>query len=252
MWITRVPPFHRFSTAAFLVHTQTPHLNSSPGMKAYRGPSGEIRLFRPELNMARLNRSMARLSMPPIHDEVGWRRRRRRWRRRPSIFRPTRHPMPGALGSSLLQPTNQPTSPHPTPPQSLLECIRSLIKLDDRWIPSEPGTSLYIRPFAIATDVGLYLAKPTRTRVTVLTCPVGPYFPTTGFEPVALYACTNRVRAWPGGAGDAKVGGNYGPTIEVRGPRPNVKIRTQTRNRGRARGRARAEPDSEPEPEPEP
>ena len=30
----------------------------------------------------------------------------------------------------------------------------------------------------------------------------------------ALYG-TKYVRAWPGGTGDAKVGGNYGPTIQA-------------------------------------
>ena len=34
------------------------------GMKAYKDSAGKIRLFRPEMNMARLNSSMARLSMP--------------------------------------------------------------------------------------------------------------------------------------------------------------------------------------------
>ncbi|KAI0995021.1 Branched-chain-amino-acid aminotransferase [Podosphaera aphanis] len=34
------------------------------GMKAYRGKSGGIRLFRPDRNMARMNRSMARIALP--------------------------------------------------------------------------------------------------------------------------------------------------------------------------------------------
>jgi branched-chain amino acid aminotransferase len=41
---------------------------------------------------------------------------------------------------------------------------------------------------------------------------VGPYFP-NGFQPVRLLADTKNVRAWPGGVGNAKLGGNYGPTI---------------------------------------
>jgi branched-chain amino acid aminotransferase len=46
----------------------------------------------------------------------------------------------------------------------------------------------------------------------VIMCPVGPYYP-EGFKPVKLLADTNHVRAWPGGVGNAKLGGNYGPTI---------------------------------------
>jgi len=39
------------------------------GMKAYRGPNGEVLLFRPEQNMARLNRSNERMSIPPFDEE---------------------------------------------------------------------------------------------------------------------------------------------------------------------------------------
>lgn len=35
-------------------------------------------------------------------------------------------------------------------------------------------------------------------------------------QPVKLLACKEDVRAWPGGVGNAKVGGNYAPTIKVR------------------------------------
>ena len=38
------------------------------GMKAYRTASGDIRLFRPEKNMARLNSSNDRLCIPPIDE----------------------------------------------------------------------------------------------------------------------------------------------------------------------------------------
>lgn len=44
--------------------------------------------------------------------------------------------------------------------------------------------------------------------------PVGPYYK-TGFKPVRLTADTPFVRAWPGGTGNAKVGGNYAPTMKA-------------------------------------
>lgn len=46
-------------------------------------------------------------------------------------------------------------------------------------------------------------------------CPVGPYYRTGSTVPVKLYADTQNVRAWPGGVGGVKVGGNYAPTIAV-------------------------------------
>lgn len=39
------------------------------GMKAYKSPTGKIRLFRPEQNMKRLNRSNERVCIPPIDEE---------------------------------------------------------------------------------------------------------------------------------------------------------------------------------------
>jgi branched-chain amino acid aminotransferase len=41
------------------------------GMKAYKDKEGRVRLFRPDKNMARMNSSMARLSMPAL-DEQGY------------------------------------------------------------------------------------------------------------------------------------------------------------------------------------
>lgn len=37
-------------------------------------------------------------------------------------------------------------------PEFALNAIKETVKNDADWIPSEPGTSLYIRPFIIATD----------------------------------------------------------------------------------------------------
>ena len=52
----------------------------------------------------------------------------------------------------------------------------------------------------------------------VICSPVGPYYK-TGFSAVSLYATKNYVRAWPGGTGDSKVGGNYAPGI-----RPQIEV----------------------------
>ena len=41
----------------------------------------------------------------------------------------------------------------------------------------------------------------------VILSPVGPYFKTGTFSPVALLADPSFVRAWPGGCGDSKMGG---------------------------------------------
>lgn len=73
---------------------------------------------------------------------------------------------------------------------------------------------MYLRPTVIATWPYLGVNEAKSIKLFCITCPVGPYYP-EGFKPVKLLADSMNVRAWPGGAGDAKVGGNYAPTIRV-------------------------------------
>jgi branched-chain amino acid aminotransferase len=98
-------------------------------------------------------------------------------------------------------------------PQELITLMKTLIRLDERWIPVGDGYSLYIRPTVVATHPYLGLAAPTELLLYVITCPVGPYYP-SGFRPVTLWATPDYVRAWPGGTGSNKVGGNYAPTMK--------------------------------------
>ncbi|KAJ3121672.1 branched-chain-amino-acid aminotransferase [Physocladia obscura] len=100
----------------------------------------------------------------------------------------------------------------------LLKSIEQLLLIDERWIPSERGYSLYIRPTAIATQESLGVGSSSNAKIFVITCPVGPYYK-TGFAAVSLSATSHYVRAWPGGTGDSKIGGNYAcgirPQLEV-------------------------------------
>ena len=56
------------------------------------------------------------------------------------------------------------------------------------------------------------VAPSTAASLFCLLSPVGPYYK-TGFNAVSLLADPSYVRAWPGGVGDCKVGGNYAPGI---------------------------------------
>jgi branched-chain amino acid aminotransferase len=98
--------------------------------------------------------------------------------------------------------------------QGLIDCIAELVRTDQRWIPEGEGYSLYLRPTVIATHKFLGLAPPDSLLLYVITSPVGPYYK-TGFKPVRLTADTPYVRAWPGGTGFAKVGGNYAATMSA-------------------------------------
>jgi branched-chain amino acid aminotransferase len=61
------------------------------GMKAYKDKDSNIRLFRPDMNMKRLNSSCKRLTLPAFNEE------------------------------------------------ELLKCLKTLVKVDDHWIPKQRG-----------------------------------------------------------------------------------------------------------------
>lgn len=134
------------------------------GMKAYRGADGKILLFRPEQNMARLNRSNERMSIPKFDEAF------------------------------------------------VLKAIKKLVLLDQDWIPTSPGTALYLRPFIIATDNVLGVRASQSYKFMVILSPVGAYYE-EGINPVAIYVEPHYVRAVRGGTGFAKAAGNYAGSL---------------------------------------
>lgn len=98
----------------------------------------------------------------------------------------------------------------PEVPESLFEeALRTLVSLEKDWIPSKPGSALYVRPYMFATDEFIGVAASQTYKFVILTLPVGPYYD----KPVNLKAETEFVRAAPGGVGDAKTSGNYAASI---------------------------------------
>jgi branched-chain amino acid aminotransferase len=103
--------------------------------------------------------------------------------------------------------------------EGFLECIKDIVRVDSDWVPQPTKTikhpSLYIRPTFIGTEPFLGVREPHSALLYCITSPVGPYFKTGTFQPVSLYADPAFIRAWPGGVGESKMGGNYGPTIRI-------------------------------------
>ncbi|XP_066120891.1 branched-chain-amino-acid aminotransferase, cytosolic isoform X1 [Saccopteryx bilineata] len=97
--------------------------------------------------------------------------------------------------------------------EELMKCIQQLVKLDQEWVPYSTSTSLYIRPTFIGTEPSLGVKKPTKAMIFVILSPVGSYFPQDTLSPVSLWANPKFVRAWKGGTGDCKFGGNYGASL---------------------------------------
>ncbi|TFK76881.1 branched-chain amino acid aminotransferase II [Pluteus cervinus] len=158
--ITPYGPLSLEPSATVLHYAQT----LFEGMKAYRHDDGKVSLFRPDMNMKRMNTSARRIALPTFDG--------------------------GAL----------------------LELIKQLIRLDNHWIPKEPGHSLYIRPTLIGTQRAIGVNPPNEALLFVICSPVGPYYP-DGFKPVALYGTSEYIRAAPGGTGAYKLGVNYAPGV---------------------------------------
>ncbi|KAM6437001.1 branched-chain-amino-acid aminotransferase, cytosolic isoform 2-T2 [Liasis olivaceus] len=97
--------------------------------------------------------------------------------------------------------------------EELLRCIQKLVEVEKEWVPYSTSASLYIRPTLIGTEPSLGVKTPSRAILYVILSPVGPYFSSGTFNPISLWADPKYVRAWKGGTGDCKLGGNYGSSI---------------------------------------
>jgi branched-chain amino acid aminotransferase len=98
------------------------------------------------------------------------------------------------------------------PVEDYVQAIRELVKVDEDWIPTDPGTSLYIRPFIIATEpfLGVDIAK--NFLFMIILSPSGAYYE-SGLAPVNIWIEDDYVRAVRGGMGFAKTGGNYAASL---------------------------------------
>lgn len=94
------------------------------------------------------------------------------------------------------------------PEEHYIQAIKELVKIDKAWIPTKEGTSLYIRPFMIATSPFLGVRPSISYKFIIILSPVGAYYP-EGLNPVKIWIEDDYVRAVKGGIGEAKAGGNY-------------------------------------------
>jgi branched-chain amino acid aminotransferase len=95
-----------------------------------------------------------------------------------------------------------------------VEAVKALVKVDADWVPDKQGTSLYIRPFVVATDCSLGVHASHSYLFAIICCPVGSYYK-EGINPVKIYVESEDVRAVKGGTGYAKCGGNYAASIRA-------------------------------------
>lgn len=136
------------------------------GLKAFKNEKGEIRVFRPDENFKRMNRSAERMCIPQIDEKL------------------------------------------------VLEGLFELLKIEKDWIPTSPGTALYIRPSIIATNVALGVHAGTEYLFFIILCPVGSYY-AHGLAPTRLLVEDYYTRATVGGTGESKCIANYAVSLRA-------------------------------------
>lgn len=135
------------------------------GLKCYRVADGRLLLFRPEMNIRRMNLSDERMCIPHIDEDFA------------------------------------------------LEALVTLLRLERDWAPAADGTSLYVRPFVIATEAGIGVHPSNRYKFIIILSPVGHYYP-EGLSPVKIYIEDEYVRAAKGGVGFTKAAANYASSLK--------------------------------------
>lgn len=93
-----------------------------------------------------------------------------------------------------------------------LEALKKLVNIENDWVPKDEGTSLYIRPYVIATQAFLGVAPSTQYKFIIILSPVGSYYK-EGINPVKIAVENKYVRAVLGGTGEAKTAGNYASSL---------------------------------------
>lgn len=126
---------------------------------------------------------------------------------RVALFRPDRNAHRMATGAARL-------SMPAIDEQVFVQGIAQLVATDADWVPSAPGTALYIRPTLIATEPFLGVRASKTYTFFVITGPVGAYY-AGGLKPVRIWVECERVRAVRGGIGAAKAAANYVASLQV-------------------------------------
>ena len=95
-----------------------------------------------------------------------------------------------------------------------LDALKKFVALEKDWVPSLPGTSLYLRPFLFGNDETLGVHTIHHAKYVVIASPVGAYY-AEGLNPVKIMIETQDVRAVRGGTGYTKCGGNYAASMRA-------------------------------------
>jgi branched-chain amino acid aminotransferase len=103
----------------------------------------------------------------------------------------------------------------PAPDAKLMhQALAALTRLEERWIPEEPGSALYLRPTLLATEAFLGVRPAREYLFFVIASPLAPYFGSSD-GPLRLKIEERHVRAAPGGLGAIKAAANYAASLKA-------------------------------------
>ncbi|OWW25164.1 branched chain amino acid aminotransferase [Zobellia sp. OII3] len=91
------------------------------------------------------------------------------------------------------------------PEEFFMEGLKTLLAVDNQWIPQTEGSSMYIRPFIFASGNGFHASPADAYKFIICLAPSGSYF--SGKVKVLIEEKYSR--SANGGVGYAKTGGNY-------------------------------------------
>ncbi len=98
------------------------------------------------------------------------------------------------------------------PVEDFVQAVKSIVEMEKDWVPFSQGSSLYLRPFTIATMPKLSVHSSNAYKFIVICSPSGAYYK-EGLAPIKIYVEPTYVRAAPGGTGFVKSGGNYAVSL---------------------------------------
>ncbi len=93
-----------------------------------------------------------------------------------------------------------------------LAAIEALVRAVHEWVPTAPGASLYLRPFMFGAEPSLLVQPSSLVEFGVTASPVTAYH-AAGTGGLAIWVPRGQSRAFEGGTGEAKTGGNYAASL---------------------------------------
>lgn len=101
------------------------------------------------------------------------------------------------------------------PVEMQMEAVMKLLDVERDWCPTQPESSLYIRPFVFGTEDALGMEPSATYTFCIMLSPSGAYY-AGGFKNTVRLLITDKFhRAVTGGTGSAKCCGNYGQAFRA-------------------------------------